>query len=193
MTTMTREDLEFSISQYLDGTLPPLERDALDERLATDAQARRILAEFQRLNAELKAALPPPDDVDHDALHARILAATEQVDVPVRNYALPWVSGASRWAAVAAVLLVALGLVALLLRDNTAPPAGGGTSPVAVARVAGPQAQPASAAPVQIISIGPSTVAARGDTDWSQVIVVRPSRVIIASGAPAGQDSGGPY
>ena len=41
---MTRDELEFSISQYLDGTLGARERDALDERLATDAEARALLA-----------------------------------------------------------------------------------------------------------------------------------------------------
>jgi anti-sigma factor RsiW len=41
---MSTDQLEFSISQYLDGTLPADEQAALEERLATDAQARELFA-----------------------------------------------------------------------------------------------------------------------------------------------------
>ena len=51
---MTPDQLEFAISQYHDGTLPPLERNVLDELLATDPAAREMLGEYQRLDALLK-------------------------------------------------------------------------------------------------------------------------------------------
>ena len=41
---MNREQLEFSISQYLDGTLPGEQRSLLEQRLEGDAEARELLA-----------------------------------------------------------------------------------------------------------------------------------------------------
>src|SRR5207248_856416 len=76
---MTRDDLEFSISQYLDGTLADGERSALEERLARDAEARALLAEEEALNAVLKrakyAAMPA---VRWDHLPEAISAAIDE-------------------------------------------------------------------------------------------------------------------
>jgi anti-sigma factor RsiW len=58
---MTNDQLEFAISQYLDGTLPPEERSALERRLASDADARRILEQFRSLDTLAKNALPLPN------------------------------------------------------------------------------------------------------------------------------------
>jgi anti-sigma factor RsiW len=57
---MTRDELEFQISQSLDGTLSAEENAALQERLANDAEARELLAEYRRLNKHLARALPLP-------------------------------------------------------------------------------------------------------------------------------------
>jgi anti-sigma factor RsiW len=51
---MTPEQLEFAISQYLDGTLPAAERAALEQRLAEDAEARELLAEYRSLDRLMK-------------------------------------------------------------------------------------------------------------------------------------------
>ena len=42
---MTRDELEFRISQYLDGALAAGEQAALEARFATDADARAMLDE----------------------------------------------------------------------------------------------------------------------------------------------------
>jgi anti-sigma factor RsiW len=51
---MTPDQLEFSISQYIDGALAPLEQAVLDEVLATDANARALLEQYRKLNALVK-------------------------------------------------------------------------------------------------------------------------------------------
>lgn len=57
---MTREQLEFAISQYLDGTLPPAERAALEQLLAEDAEARTLLEEYRSLDRLMKGASEVP-------------------------------------------------------------------------------------------------------------------------------------
>src|SRR5687767_5064965 len=59
---MTLEQLEFSITQYLDGTLPPEELGALEQRLATDPQARALLDEHKFLTALLRSEAVPEMD-----------------------------------------------------------------------------------------------------------------------------------
>ena len=52
---MTQEELEFAITQYLDGTLPVEDVAALEARLAEDAEARALLEQHQRLLVMLRA------------------------------------------------------------------------------------------------------------------------------------------
>jgi negative regulator of sigma E activity len=61
---MDLEQLEFTITQYLDGTLPPEESAALQVRLANDPEARALLAEHQKLTALLRAEGLPELDWD---------------------------------------------------------------------------------------------------------------------------------
>lgn len=58
---MTNDQLEFAISQYLDGTLPPEERSALERLLESDADAQRLLEEYRSLDLLAKGALPLPN------------------------------------------------------------------------------------------------------------------------------------
>ncbi|MGE5609819.1 MAG: anti-sigma factor family protein [Bacillota bacterium] len=74
---MRNEHLEFSIMQYLDGTLPAEERSGIERLLATDPEARQILAEFQSLDNTLKNSLPMPA-VKWDCLAKTISAAVDQ-------------------------------------------------------------------------------------------------------------------
>jgi hypothetical protein len=52
---MTPEQMEMAITEYLDGTLPAERVAALEEVLATDAEARRVLEQHRRLTALLRA------------------------------------------------------------------------------------------------------------------------------------------
>lgn len=67
---MLADDLEFSISQYADGTLPAGERAALEDILRRDSAARALLAEYRRLDGALKAAVAPV--VDWDGFAGRV-------------------------------------------------------------------------------------------------------------------------
>jgi hypothetical protein len=64
---MLDENLQFSISQYVDGTLSTPEAAALEQTLRDSAEARELLEAYQGLDAALKTALPLPD-VRWDAL-----------------------------------------------------------------------------------------------------------------------------
>ena len=47
---MIREELEFRIAQYADGTLPASQRAALEAELAADGAARELLAQYRQLH-----------------------------------------------------------------------------------------------------------------------------------------------
>src|SRR5687768_923655 len=83
---MTRDELEFSISQYLDGTLPAAERDALETRLGSDAEARALYAEYESLQGVFKAA--PLPAVRWDAFAQQISAAVAREEMPAQSYKL---------------------------------------------------------------------------------------------------------
>ena len=80
---MTPRDLEFSIAQYADGTLPAEERAALQALLATDERAQATLDAYRRLDAAMAAvrrdAVPA---VRWDGLTARISGAVSALPVP---------------------------------------------------------------------------------------------------------------
>src|SRR2546421_2278245 len=108
----TADELEFAISQYIDGTLGPLEEAALEEVLATDESARATLAAFRKLDAALKTNLPEAQ-VDHNALEARITGALSQLDAPVRHFKLSPMT--MRIVAIAASVVIIVGAAMLLL------------------------------------------------------------------------------
>ncbi len=60
---MLSNELQFAISQYLDGTLPADEVAALQRRLESDAEARALLAEYRALDAALRAGGVPAVDL----------------------------------------------------------------------------------------------------------------------------------
>ena len=85
--TPTRDQLEYAVSQYIDGTLPPLESAALEERFAVDAEARAVLEEYRALDRALKTSLPEPA-VAWDRLAAHLSDAVSRAEAPVRHYSL---------------------------------------------------------------------------------------------------------
>ena len=197
---MTRDELEFQISQYLDGTLGEADGSALEARLAADADARALLDEYRRLDVVLKAA--PLPAVDWDALSAQICGAVaEQEPQPARSYRI----GTFRTVAglaMAACVLIGLGLgIRLLQRPYTGPTSGAGT--IAVAPSNAPveivvvDATPTSAAPAASaeplagLAVGPATSLQDrpGFAGFHDEIISRPSQVFIARGGEPVHDA----
>ncbi|MCC6424653.1 MAG: hypothetical protein IT447_14360 [Phycisphaerales bacterium] len=187
---MNLEELEFSISQYLDGTLPPLERAALEGRLANDPQAQEILAEQRKLN-ELLATVEPLPAVNWEKLSRRISRSVDQAEAPaVSRYRI----GGGRIAigiTAAACLLIAATVTMVLLRPgstyqtNTQATGVQGFASVAVLTTEQPQGTP-----ITQIRIGPAPRLASGAV-WrhSDVVVSRPAQVFIAKGRINSQDT----
>jgi anti-sigma factor RsiW len=197
---MTRDDLEFSISQYLDGTLAPAERDALETRLGSDAEARALYAEYEALQGVIAAAPLPP--VRWDRLAGHLSAAVAAEAEPAQSYRL------SRWLrparlALAASVLLAGGVsfsvwrwgsesttttaldpvppapISIVLKDTPAAPAAS-SEPAAVA---------ANDRPVQVaVGAPPNAGDAAVVRLVSDSVVRRPSKAVIVSTAAVGQD-----
>src|SRR3954452_8378117 len=165
---MSPDELEYSISQYLDGTLPPLERDALEDRLASDADARAVLDEYRQLNLSLKNKLPPMPEIAWDRLAGQIQQAVATAEAPpVKTYRIGSLSWAGRLAIAAALLVVVS--IGVFFANRPAPVSG-------TAVVVGPKAEQPSGPVVAEISIGPSPQLAN---NWrsGQEVVSRPSVV----------------
>jgi anti-sigma factor RsiW len=189
------EELEFLISQYADGTLGEEASRALEARLAEDAEARALLAEHRRMIGVLRD-MPMPA-VAWDRLAARIgstiAAAPEpgEAEAPA-SYRL--FAGRFAWAAVglAASVLIAAGLSLRIFLGGHArqSPAGPGTIALErIIHVTGPRAQVAEGPATVDVSIGPGKgLAERGPNIYGDV-VSRPSSVLVASGAPATDDT----
>ena len=184
---MTRDELEYSISQYLDGTLAGAEENALEARLAADADARALLAEYRGLDRVLRAA--PPPAVDYALLAGRIGEAVAREPEPAQSYKLHWVRTAGALA-VAACLVVAVSVGIRRLQDDTRP----GDPTVATGRtgatvepkhivVVDTLSRPApSTAPVAVVNVGPAA-ASPGQPTYArhaEDLLSRPSQVIIA-------------
>jgi hypothetical protein len=192
---MTTDQLEFSISQYLDGNLPTDEEAALVERLATDPAARALFAEYEKLNAVVKSAMPMPE-IDWSSFSRQVSSAVEREDAPVRTLRLPM-----RWmgsiVAVAACAAIAFGV---FFMNRTHENGTGNTNiaigpppqtrPLGSITVAGPTIERTNQTAVAQVTItAPPSLAAGRDWRYAEDIVTRPSRVIIASSAEAAQDS----
>jgi len=83
---MDRDDLEFLISQYVDGTLVGGKREAMEARLKLDPAARAVLAEYRALDAQLKSL--PRLDVRWDAFAEQVSAAVAEAEEPAQSYRL---------------------------------------------------------------------------------------------------------
>lgn len=82
---MVDEKLQFAISQYVDGSLPPEEAAALESRMADNPEARALLDEYRRLDGLIRSETTTPD-VDWDAMARSISAA---VDSGAQSIVLP--------------------------------------------------------------------------------------------------------
>lgn len=186
---MRSQDLEFSISQYVDGTLDSSERAALEARLAADADAQTLLDEERALVGALRDLPLPP--IEWNRLTEVISAAVAQAEEPVQSYRL-WRSWMPVPLGLAASLLIAAGLaIHMYSAAPSAPPRHVPPVVQQVAVVTGPQAD-APEGPVQVeVSIGPGNSVAGGEdlSRYSDDVVTRPSRVLVASGVNSVDDA----
>jgi negative regulator of sigma E activity len=179
---MESSEFEFLLSQYLDGTLDTVQAAGVEERLANDAEARKLLEQYRKLDGALQA-LPLPG-IHWENLANQISRSLDAPELEPQSYPMPWVRHSfrlhtvTRWA-VAAVMLVAVGLGVrtYLVRSGAS---RGGPS---FAQIAGPQAETAAGTSVCAIEVGPSATAAN--------VFETPdaSTVVIASGAASDQDA----
>jgi anti-sigma factor RsiW len=194
---MTRDELEFSLSQYHDGTLGPVERAAVDEVLATDADARAMLAEIGRLDALIKRT-PGAPAIAWDKFQAQVSIALDEVEAPaaptirIGNWTRVVGGVVALAAAVAIVVSVAVrnqstestntGGAAIV--EVAVGPAGGGAMPNVDVR---PSVNVATAD----VSIGPSPQMAMSGWQYDSPFLERPGHVVIAVSPEPVQDGGG--
>jgi anti-sigma factor RsiW len=182
---MDREQLEFRISQYADGTLPAAEVAALEATLASDAQARALLEDFRKVDAALKTTELPLPTVNWDRLAEHISSAVADEDrattsVPIRAW---WI----RRVAMAAAVLIVVGSV-IFWPKRAGHEVASNPPAVAIVQVSGPEAP--SAAPVAEITLAaPAAIAPQENYRIAEDIIYRPPRVVIASGQADRQDT----
>src|SRR4051794_20366685 len=194
---MTREELEFSICEYLDGTLGQSERLALEARLATDPEAQEILRQERALTATLRSGAAPA--VKWEPLARRISTAIDH-ELEDRIARASWALRArSPWfMAVAASIILALAIsihFALTHRGNTGQlPSNQVTGGVAML-IEGPQEETAAGPVVSEVSIGPGGTYAKAPSiaPYADEMDARPTRVAIAAGmSPPAEESSSP-
>ncbi|MBC8109273.1 MAG: hypothetical protein H7Z14_21995 [Anaerolineae bacterium] len=193
---MTRDELEFSLSQYHDRTLGPVERAAVDEVLSTDADARAMLAEYGRLDALLKRT-PSAPELAWDKLRARISGAIDETEAPpVRTFKIGnWSRVGGGVVALAAAIAI---VVSVSIRNHTATPTSGGTRvlEIAVGPAGGGAVPTVEVGSTNLaraeVGVGPSRQMASSGWQYESSFLERPSRVVIAVSPEPGQDGGSP-
>lgn len=188
---MTRDELEFSISQYLDGTLAETERGMLESRLGSDADARTLYADYESLDRAMKS--DPLPAVNWDNLSRSISAAVAREEMPATSYKINRWLRPMRLSIAASVALVVAGIAFTLSRNHgTSNPSG--PAPVSIVKVDNAQATETGVVSSQplFVAIGPPTGTSSDepvDLRYADSVVQRPSKALIVSAAPAGQDS----
>jgi len=173
-----REQLEFAISQYLDGTLSPVEHEALENKLREDREAAELLREYRELESALRAPAKLPN-FNWEAVAQQISAHVDEVEAPAVVYKFPW-SKLSRTQtatlALAACLLLAFGVVTSIMLISQSN--GTGTTQVIkrTMLVKGPSAEHSPATKVVQIAIGPAP-----DAQMDSPIIQRTPIVSIAA------------
>lgn len=190
---MTRDELEISISQYLDGTLGEDERLAVEARLADDAEAQALLAEDRELTAALRSV--PLPEVHWDRLAESISSAIDDQLAERTERASWWLRlRMPAGLAVAASALLAIGIAVHVLQRPSAgikPNPNPNPGMVAVAAssvlvIEGPQADAPTGHAVAEITIGAGGSYAKDASlsPYADELDSRPSRVVIASANP---------
>ena len=180
---MTSEQLEYQISQYLDGTLNEFERQQLEAHLATNPAARELLREYQKLDSVLRSGVGlPAVNWDRFAQHVSDQLADEPV--PAKIYVMPvWRRVGTVAMAASVAIAVSLGVwIVLKSETNT-----GQISPAAVVRVTGPAVEQGTDAGTLVVQLAPPSTGNKALTIRvrDDAMAARPARLIIASGATA--------
>jgi negative regulator of sigma E activity len=195
---MTDEQLEFSISQYLDGTLADSERMSLERRLNADAGAMATLQEYRNLNVVLKSNAGLPN-ISWELFALTISSAVDAADAGhdeqiARRFRMPaWVRSVVVPLAMAASVLVATGIGFHLMQTRLHSTNDGvaihaqpkrGLESFASISVFGSQAEPTHEMAEAQVAIGPSAEARDEPilVHYSGDLVSRPSHVAVASG-----------
>lgn len=195
---MLTEDVEFQISQYVDGTLSRTQRAQVDSLLATDPHARQLLAEFTRLNAHLgqlrttSAAGAKWDQIArHISTHVdQAEAVDEQVDEPAVAGRIGFAN--FKWRIAATLLIAATALIVVRQSNRPHGTALPAAAPEGMLSVTGPQAEVAAGPEASEISVGPSpALARRSDSRYGEGVISQgPSRVVIQANAQISQPNG---
>ena len=193
------EQLEFAVSQYIDGNLPGEQVEAFEVRLQQDSAARESLQDHRDLNALLKSPLGLPA-IRWDTLASHLSAVVAESAEPRTLKLFPnrWMSGITRLA-IAACLLLAGGLG---IRGYLSHRAGSTNSgdPAAVAinivkdpiviQIDGPDNETSQGIAVAQVSIGAGSDAINDDSPaFADGIVGRSPRSLIATNAELAQDT----
>lgn len=186
----TQEQLEFAISQYHDGTLPLLERAAVEARLKSDPAARAILDEYRALDGLLISAIPAVT-FDEARFHEALRQRLANMPTPHRGII-------GRIAPVMRIALAACVAAAVTLwvykpdattNIEVAPP----QQVASTLRVEGPRAEKPAGAPVIQIAIRPAPSLegyAFHQSPAREALIQRPATIMIASSERPTEDMG---
>lgn len=182
---MNGNDLEFLISQYVDGTLDAEQSAALEVRLRSDAQARALLAEHRRLNTLLTENTTLPA-IRFDRLAETISANIDQhsemqIHTASRAVFGRWIGAAG---AVAACLLVGLMVFRSDKGESSTESVPSVTLTARVVDVSGPSAEVTTLPRIAQVSIDmPVNTALLSTLAW-QDLSPAGARIVVSAGEP---------
>jgi anti-sigma factor RsiW len=192
------QDLEFTISQYIDNSLPAVERAELETRLSADPATQVMLEEYRRLDRMMKSAMPIPAFPFDRLAHSISTAIDElQEERASRVYRIgAWIRGSAMPLALAASLMIVAGVGIELLNSHHAPTGWvrNGKTGAAPSMVVAINTVETTGPAVENVSIGPST---SSSASADQPVVVSfapsqapsPSHVMVVSGMTSGHDT----
>jgi anti-sigma-K factor RskA len=191
---MTRDELEFSITEYLDGTLDEATARALEARLANDAGARAMLEEHRALTVMLRSQ--PVPEVGWERLAQSISEAIDR-QAEQRMARISWILRARTqgYIAVAASVVLAGALAVHFLQTPRGSTIPINPQPPVALVVQGPQEDQPQGPAVEEVSIGPggSYAHASSIAPYADEMDTRPTRVALAAAAPvAAEESSQP-
>jgi anti-sigma factor RsiW len=183
---MISEQIEFQISQYVDGTLSLDEQAAVDQLLAVDGRARKILADYRKLNAHL-AKLNVGPSVHWDRLSEHLSAGVDRATAPVIAGRIgQWSSFSSKMRIAAAILFAASAWMIVRHHGHSVQPVTPQT-PVSRMDVSGPQPEVANGPTIEDVQVKPSQLASGSNaTRYGEGVIDHgPSKVVISGITPS--------